>query len=192
MAIDYATIEGALSAWLVAATGLPQGQAGGGLSGVYNELAKVPQPAMPYATFKVGPPRSQSTHDEEVQGFNGGNPAGQEVEITLVGRREITVTVEVQTKNATGAGTAKELLSAAESYAERPSQRDLFNAAGLAFLRFETPVDLSERAGPAGLCRVVQDFRFSCLSIDVDKTGYIDHMGTDPGTGQKYPTGAIT
>jgi hypothetical protein len=119
--IDYATIEGAL-------LGLADGRhrpcrrvpRGGGISGVYNELAKVPQPAMPFATFKVGAPRPQSTHDEEVLGYNGGNPAGQEVEITIVGRREITVTVEVQTKNATGTGTAKELLSAAESGAQKP------------------------------------------------------------------------
>jgi hypothetical protein len=156
MAIDFATIENALSAWLVAATGLQAGPSTGGLSGVYNELAKVPQPAMPYATFKVGPPRSQSTHDEEAQGFNGGNAAGQEVEFTIVGRREITVTVEVRTKNATGAGTAKELLSRSSRMPKRPSQRDLFNVAGLAFLGFETPIELSERAGPmgqAGFCR---------------------------------------
>jgi hypothetical protein len=189
--IDYATIEAALQAWLMAATGLAAGPATGGMPGVYNELAKVPQPAMPFATFKVGAPRPQSTHDEEVLGYNAGNPLGQEVEITIVGRREITVTVEVRTKAATGTGTAKELLSAAETGAQKPSRRDAFNVAGLAFLGFEAPIDLSARLGPVGQGRVVQDFHFSCLSVDVDKTGYIASMGTD-GTGNKYPTGTYS
>lgn len=189
--IGFATIEAALQAWLVASTGLSAGPTTGGVSGVYNELAKVPQPAMPFATFKVGSPRPQSTHDEDVRAYNGANPAGQEIETTIVGRREITVSVEIRTKAATGSGTAKELLSAVETGAQKPSQRDLFNTAGLAFLGFEAPIDLSARLGPAGQGRVVQDFRFSCLSTDIDKTGYIASMGSD-GSGNKYPTGTYS
>lgn len=189
--IDFATIESALKSWLVASTGLAAGTSAGGVSGVYNELEKIPQPMMPFATFKVGAPRPQSTHDEETRAYNGGNPAGQEIETTIVGRREITISVEIRTKNATGSGTAKELLSAVETGAQKPSQRDLFNAAGLAFLGFETPVDLSGRLGPAGQGRAVQDFRFSCLSLDVDKTGYIASTGTD-SNGNKYPVGTFS
>jgi hypothetical protein len=178
--IDYATIEAALQAWLMASTGLAAGPATGGMSGVYNELAKVPQPAMPFATFKVGAPRPQSTHDEEVLGLQRRRIrwAKRSRSRSSAGARSPS-RVEVRTKAATGSGTAKELLSAVETGAQKPSRRDAFNVAGLAFLGFEAPIDLSARLGPVGQGRVVQDFHFSCLSVDVDKTGYIASMGSD-------------
>ena len=185
MAIGYAAIEAALLAWLTSATGLSAGSASGGLSGVYNELAKVPQPAMPYVTFKVGVPRQltgASVRDEIAQDYIPGNPNGQQIALSVIAYREFTVTVEVDTLAATGAGTAKELLSSIETGAQKPSRRDAFNAAGLAFMGLDPPIDLSERAGVLGRGRCVQDFYFQTVFADVDLGTFIQNIYNVTGT----------
>jgi hypothetical protein len=184
MALDFSALDSALASWLAAATGLPVGTTGA-TSGVYNDDAKVGSIALPYVTFKASPLRKAdgaSVHDEITQEYISGNPNGSQIVWTLVGRREFTVSVDVRTKNLLGAGTAEEVMSKIESAVQKPSRRDAFNAAGLAFLGYEAPIHLTERAGVMGMARVVQDFYFAVVSTDTDTGTWIETVATPVGT----------
>ena len=161
MTIAYATAETALIAWL---------QLGTGLTKIIFPHQQTP--AMPYLSLSLGPVRSVTPIDELRYSTDLGQPAGQEVQQTVVGQRTFTVSVQAFTLQETGAGTAKELLASALLRAGTPTQRLLFGVAGLAFLYAE-PLNALPRLGPMGQGRAAVDLHFAVVDTVVDATGYI-------------------
>lgn len=175
MALVFSAIEAALQAWLVTATGIPSGQ-------VLPELKKVPQLGMPYITFTVPEPRRVGGIDELRVTDTPGSPppVGAEVTTTVYGNREMVASIRAFTQVATGDGTAKELLSRAQTSLALPNARALLSAAGLAFIDIETLLDLSSRSGPVGQGRAVMDVRFRCVDTATQTDTFIETVQTTP------------
>ena len=159
--IPYATLEAALVAWLALGTGLTR------IIFTHQQT-----PPLPYLTLSLGPVRSVTPIDEVVSTTDLTQPAGQEVQQSVYGQRTFTVSVQAFTIQETGAGTAKELLASALLRAATPTQRALFNVAGIAFLYAE-PLNALPRLGPVGQGRAAVNLHFAVVDSIVNPTGYI-------------------
>jgi len=177
MALDFAAIESAILAWLVTGTGLPS-------ASVILDLQKLPQLGMPYAVARVPEPKRVAGMDELRHSDTPHAPAGAEVTTTVYGVREMVVSVKAFTLQATGAGTARQLLSQAQTALALPGVRDDLSAAGLAFIDVELFQDLSSREGPVGQGRAVMDLRFRCADSASQTDTYIE---TVDATGAASP-----
>ena len=168
MAIAWPAIEAAVIAWLKAATGVA--------SVIYRHNAA---PALPYCSVVYDGPRALGAVDEIRYPYDVAQPAGQEVQVTVIGQREFTVSVQAYTIQESNAGTAKELLGTARTWLAKPSQRALFAAVGASFID-ATAVDNLPILGELGQGRAHMDVRFRTVDSVIDPVGYIS---TAPVTG---------
>lgn len=168
MALAWATLEDAIHAFFVAATGLAA------TSVVWSEQAN-PQPARPFATLKIlsGPVRL-SPVDEVRQSYNSGATLGQEITHTVVGQREITVSCQVFSDNVHGASSARAVLAKAQTGLFLPTIRYALNAVGLSVIASDAINDLTELVSNKFQSRANLDIRFNCVDDASQVHGYID------------------
>lgn len=165
MALNWATIQTALHAWIVAGTGLAVGRV------VWANQA-MPQPQRPYVTLRLMA-LAPVGHDGVHSTTNLAAPAGEEVTLTVEGRRHLTVGVQAYASAVTGAGTAAELLAKAQTALSLPTVHAGLRAAGLAVLNEGGITDLSALLETKFEGRAAMDVRFHCVDEVAEKTGYI-------------------
>lgn len=163
MVLNWLTVENALQAWL-------KGAVGGEVIWSNQDGC---QPSMPYGTLKISGPRQSSPTPEILNTTNLSNPAGQEIEQTVVLHGQITVSCQVYARPTTGAGTARELLEQARKALFLPTQRERLRAAGLALVEAGDTQDLTALLETTWQSRAVMDVRFNVVDTASEKTGYI-------------------
>jgi hypothetical protein len=167
MALDWHTIQDALLAWLSTGTGLR----------VFWADQNAPQIARPYATIKlIGGPVKVASLDEQQDVTNLANSAGQEIEQTIRGQREITASCQVFTDDTVSAA-AYTLLGAAVTALSLPSVRDSLSSVGLALIEPGAIQDISALFEAKWQSRAQVDVRFRFVDVAVEKTGYIATVG---------------
>ncbi len=167
MAIDFATIEAALEAWLADATGLQS-------SRIILWPEKTPSlQTGPYLSLKIKGPRAVGGNRDEVQ-YNTdlAQPLGQEIQQKVIGHRELVASVQAFSVHDSGAGTAKELLASALIALAKPSRREAFNAAGFSFVYADQIADLA-LLPPDGEGRAALDVHLYVFDSVLDPVGYI-------------------
>lgn len=170
MAVQWAGIEAAVIAWLKSATGVT--------SVIYRHQQI---PALPYCSVVFDGPRNLGSVDEVRYAYDNAQPNGSEVQQTVVGQREFTVSVQAYSVQERDAGTAKELLGVARTWLSKPSQRALFAAVGASFID-ATAVDNLPVLGDLGQGRAHMDVRFRTVDSVIDPVGYIATVNGGPGT----------
>jgi len=125
----WSLIEDAIRAWVIAGTGLPQGQ-------VWFADQDIPaSEQQPRVTIRIGG-TVQRGLDETRHDYDAGRPAGQEIEFSARGMRELTVDLQAFAPTLVGPGaTARSLLAQAQVAISLPTIRDALNAAGLGVLQ---------------------------------------------------------
>ena len=170
--IAWSTIEDALVAWVVAATGLTCVWAN----------ADAPQPAYPYVTLDwvTGPTRVG--WDCQTTDTDSGADAGEEVTVNVGGPRMLTLGVNVYSDSDSPTTGAREYASRIEASSQLPTEKQRRTTAGIALHAFEPMQDLSTIAGAETISRVALDVRLSVASNITEEPGpYINtiQIGSD-------------
>jgi hypothetical protein len=163
--LSWTDIENALVTWLEAEIGPGQviwANQGGA------------QPKMPYGTLKIGGPRPSSPTPEVLNSTNLTNPAGQEIEQTVIGHGEITVSCQIFAFPTTGHLTARQALERAKLRLYLPTTRAALRVAGLALVQAGDTQDLTALLETSWQSRAAMDVRFNVVDSMTEKTGYID------------------
>jgi hypothetical protein len=166
VALNWTTLENALHAWIVAATGLAADR-------VIWSHQGVPERPAPYVTLKILD-LSSVGHDGLVQSYDGGAPAGQEITFTLEGRRHLTVSVQAFSDAATGATSAHAILSKARTALSLPGVHAALLAGGLAAFNEGGITDLSAIRETRWQSRAAMQVRFHCVDSAAEKTTWIE------------------
>jgi hypothetical protein len=185
--IQWANFETALVSWLQAATGVIASQ-------VYFPHQRTPpyEPASGTKAFfslMITGPDPLGAVDEIRYPFDAGQPAGQEVQQTVVGQREVFVSVQAFTIQETGQGSAKVLLGSART--ALPLLGASFEAVGFSFID-SGKVDGVPVLGDMGQGRAHMDVRFRVVDTFVLPTGYIATVGPDVPSGAVNPSGTLS
>jgi hypothetical protein len=188
--LDFGAIEAAIAAWLGNATGLStvNDPTTNATARIIPKNDKVPQPGMPYMTFKVPVPRQAGGGpDEIVWSYDNTQPLNQEIFETVRGHREFVVSVQAFTLATVGKTdingnlTARDYVSRCQTALALPSVKAAFTAAGMVFVDIANAADFTERLGPVGQGRATLDVRFRVVDTVSDQVGYI--ASTDAVTG---------
>jgi hypothetical protein len=165
MALAWATVENALHAWVVSASGLAAGK-------VLWAFQNIGQRERPYVTLRIlGLERVG--HDALVQSYDADAAAGQEVTLAVDGRRTLVVSVQAYSAGVVGAGTAREIVAKVQTALSLPSVQTTLRAAGLAVLNEGRITDVPELVETRWESRASLDVRFHCIDSASEKTGYI-------------------
>lgn len=172
--VTISEVENAVRAWILSTTGLDG-------SRVWFAQQPVPSPAIdsgePRITIDVGDLRPIG-QDELRHDFDSSRPAGQEIQYTAIGPREVTVSVQAFAEE--GAG---ELLERAMTGLRLPSVRDALNAAGVGVLRVGTVRRLSVVRGTTYEDRALLEVVLQISSSAVERIGYFDRVEIVYGAG---------
>jgi hypothetical protein len=163
--LDWTAIENALVVWVEHTLG--EGQ-------VIWADQEGPQPGMPYATLKITGRRSMTPTPELHHYTDLGNPAGEEVEQTVIDHQEITVSCQVFALNTTGAKTARDLLGRVRMSIFLPARLTALREAGLALVEAGDTQDLTALLETTWQSRAALDVRFNTVDTATEKTGYIE------------------
>lgn len=171
MPIAWETVENSIRAAVRDALGLPDG------SVIWADQDGT-RPAEPFATVKLGTlvslGQDATTHD-----FDSGRPAGEEIEITVRGVRELPVSVQVFAPSTTGNGSAFAILSKLPGRLRLASVRDPLTLAGLSPFDVGGVQNLGQLLGPAFAGRATCDVRFYVADDVSERTTYIETVEID-------------
>lgn len=137
-----------------------------------------PEPARPYCSFKrdIVIPVSES-RDAKWITRNNDNDDGQEMERTIFGHREFTVTVQAYSDSEVPNDDAPSMLSILLASLSFPSVRAMFRRVNVAIINPFKIIDLSAVIGSQWVSRAALDFRCRTMSqILADRTGYIGQV----------------
>jgi hypothetical protein len=126
MALNWETIEDAIWTWLKAGTGLPD-------DSIIWADQNAPQENNPVVMARIaGPLLPLGAMDSVAMNYDPSRPEGQEIELRVMGHREMTVYVQAYTDEPNGSSAAMALLSNAQIALALPTVRDGLRQAGLA------------------------------------------------------------
>lgn len=127
MSLNWASLETALKAWVAAASGLDASR----VLMSYERYQGGARPVSgPHITIQFGPMVTRGI-DGSYSTTNLGRAAGEEMVITSIATREMTVTLQCFGGATAGAGTALATLSRVRERLALPSVRDALSAVGL-------------------------------------------------------------
>jgi hypothetical protein len=172
MAVAWTDVQNALVAWVENTTSLAEGSVVWGFQ-------KEPQPVRPYISLRIIPPRRLG--QDALIITTDLTQTGQEIQQTVRGQRELTVVVDSFSNAVIGAGTALEYLQDALTGVYLPSQSSLLFEAGLSYITYEQPVDLTAlEAGTSYVSRAQSRVKFALTDIVEESTGYISTIQVTP------------
>lgn len=176
--IDWSDIEDAILAWVKGASGLADGQ-------VIFANQSGTQPQNTYATVRLSTIRRVGAYDDEEWVTNLANPAGQEIELTSNGIRELLVRVQVFAASDIGDSNPIGILSKVASKVWLSLYLDALEAVGLSPFDVGQVEDLTDVAGSDFEGRASLEVRFYLPETVVEKVGYIASVeitneATDP------------
>lgn len=186
--LDFGAIERAIAAVISRATGLAaEDTTTGGVARVVPVNEQVPQPPMPYVTFKVPPPVPNGPAELR-KTFDDKRPAGQDLVVSTRQVGEFTCEINAYSQGAhggkdfEGTPTAQAMIARIIAVVRLPSYRNALQAAGLVVIDIGRPRDFSARLGPAGQGRVVVEIRFRCTDSVSEGESYISEVAVDVTT----------
>lgn len=181
MAVDWTGVQDAITTWVENTSGLEEGS-------VIWSFQKEPQPVRPYISMKLLPPRRLG--QDALVITTDLTQAGNEIQQTVKGQREVTVVLDSFANAVTGAGTAMEFLWDTLTGVALPSQYSLLYASGISFVDYEPPVDLTGlEAGTTYVSRAQCAIRLAITDIIEESTGYIQTVQVTPTIDAiSYPT----
>lgn len=164
--IDSAAIRSALHSWLSTATGLPC---------VWEKQNGLPQPSGAYCTMDLGA-LARVGGGVASMGYDGGRPAGQEVELSISGTREPTLRVQAFIDMQAGqtGDMAAALLDNAGARLRLPTVRDALRSAGLAVADVGPALNLTGLAGVRWQARATMEVRLRVVESVSERVGYIE------------------
>lgn len=175
--ISWATLEDAVRTWVVAATGLAADR-------VYFSSQDLPISELaPRVSILLGDLVNigQDSRDHD---YDPSRPAGQEIEITAKGMRELVVDLQAFAPLTVGGGTtARSLLSTAQAVLSLPSIRDALNAAGLGVLEQGNVQRIPQPKNATTEDRATLSVRFAVSQSVSERTGYIETVVASYGRG---------
>jgi hypothetical protein len=172
--IDWAVVDTAIQAWIVAALPISAAQA------IWSDQ-NTPQPSYPYVTLKRSGFSESGLLDETRETTDLTQDAGEEIELLTTGPREITLAVTAHTDPAQGSydnpnANATALLSLAQSSLGQRSVLDAFDTAGIAIVERLPVEDTSVVVNGEWLSQAAMDVRLRVVSNMTEDTGYIDKV----------------
>lgn len=175
--MTFADLENAVRAWVVSSSGLDP-------SLVY--FADQPYPVSevrPRITIRLGA-LAPIGHDWATHTYDPARQAGQEIEYSATGSRELTISLQAFAPTTVGDGdTARELLERVFGRLSLPSVRDPLNAAGVGVLRTGTVTRLPAVVGTMNEDRAVGELVALVSSKYSERTGYIERAEVAYGGG---------
>jgi hypothetical protein len=170
VALSWPTLQNAIVAWVNTTTGLQ----------TMWENQRDPQLPRPFATVRISSPPKRLGCLDAVVISTDLTQVGAEIQQTVRGQREMTVTVHCISPNTTGAGTAMEYASAAMVGLSLPSQIANLYAAGLSIVDFSGQVDATDTEGASFVSHSFFDVRFAMVDDAAENTGYISEVDITP------------
>jgi hypothetical protein len=161
--IAWATVENAIHAWVVAASGLAAGQ-------VYWTQDNGPRPTTgTVIALTIEGPRQRGR--DWVRTRDAAVPApGAEIEHVAEGNREITIEMQCFDGAGTGTSAPRAILDQVVSAARLPARHDALVAAGIGLFAIGPILSLGKNIGPRFEPRAVVEARAN-LSSEVVQTG---------------------
>lgn len=163
--MNWTTLENALHAWVVSATGYPANRV---LWRDQNANAKVAD----HITLHLSGPIVLGT-DELKSTTDLLQPPGQEVTLAVSGDREWSLQVECFTGQVTTSSDAKSILSTLQTVGQLPSKLALLDAQGISLFDLGSVQYAPEIREVAFQGRALLLMRFYSRDVASEKTGYI-------------------
>lgn len=178
--IAWATLEDAVRAWVVAATGLAADR-------VYFADQDLPiSEVAPRVSIRLGDlvPVGQDSVDHD---YDPSRPAGEEIEITAKGMRTLAVDLQAFAPTTVGPGTtARSLLAAAQAHLSLPSVRTTLNSAGLGLLQQGTVQRVPQPRQAMQEDRSTLSVLFAVSQSVSERLGYIETVIPTYGGGPVF------
>lgn len=178
MSIAWETLQTAVKTWVLAGSGYASGrvfwshQNGGKPINVDSITMRM-----------VGPLRALGACDEVQTLTDLGRPAGQEIEHRVIGRRELTLSLQAFTTTTVGSSRAVSTLSKVQAALSLPSVREALRAAGLFPFDAGAVVDLTALRDADFEGRAELSVRFYCSEEVSEFLGYIATVELEDYTG---------
>lgn len=165
--IAWSSIEDAVRAWVLSASGLAA-------EAVYFADQAVPASELgARIVVRLGDVLQVGT-DALEHTYSDARPVGAEIEYTARGPRELVVSLQAFAPATVGSGTtARSLLAACQAALGLPSVRDALNLAGLGVLQEGAIQRIPGTSSNAPEDRAVLDTRFCLGQTTTERTGYI-------------------
>lgn len=163
-ATDWTALEDALRAWLLAGAGVPE---------VVIGTPNAHRPPLPYGHVTLGsdvPDGQAHVADREVAGA----PAGTEVEISHLRLAELSVQVEVFTKETDGPSSARARLTQARATLELDEHREAIRAAGASVLEAGPVLSIATLIDPSAEGRATLEVRLHVSAVAAERTTWIE------------------
>lgn len=122
--MNFTTIENALRAWVVAASGYPEGR-------VIWADQNGPRPTGDVITMQLRDIVTLGAADEIIETTDLGRPAGQEVEVKAEGMREFACLLQCYTEATNGDSSGRAVLTRVQTHLGLPTVGDALKAAGV-------------------------------------------------------------
>jgi hypothetical protein len=165
----WSDLEDALRAWVVATTGLPEGDV------IWAEQTGARPAGVSFATLKIGTLIPLGAVDEVATNYDALRPAHQEIELQVRSLREFSVSAQFFSDNSTGNSTARVYAQKAQSGLALPSVRSNLHAVGLSpFDRGSVQV-VNTLIGTRWESRAILEPRFYVMLTDSEFTTWIEH-----------------
>lgn len=165
--IDWLTIENALYDWF-------QEQAD--IAVIWGNQ-DAPQPPYPYGTITIiSGPNPVMAFDERVYNTIDGAPAGEEVQISTFGDRNITVSLQAYVgppDNFNPAKNARAIMSRVQASMAAQSVIEFFRSKNIAMLGQQPMQNIDEVIEDTWISRANMDAIFGFSSLTTEKYGYI-------------------
>lgn len=169
MAANWTAIEDALRAWAKAGTALTDAKV------IWSEQTGA-RPAAPFVTLRIGDVIPLSSVDEVEELTDLDADPGEEVELRAGGFREFTLSLQAFAATVTGANTAREYLTKAQTALALPSVRAALFAAGIAPFDTGTVQTVNAVVGTKFEARAVLEVRFYVHDTVSEYTGFIEEV----------------
>lgn len=167
--MSITAVEDALLAWVKIASGLDDEHA-------FFANQKVQRPSGTYVTVHVTSVRTLGTNDGLETNYDAGRPAGSEIELQVVGQREVAASIQVYNAATTGSASAIELIAKIQLAATLPSVQEVLDAAGVSLFDFGDARDLSALLGTAFDGRAVLSVRTYVRLTLSEFTAWIERL----------------
>lgn len=162
-------LENAVRAWVLAGSNLPDGKV---IFSDQNGVSPIPGPAAIIRFGDLSPIGVDATsHDYDVS-----RPAGQEIEFTVEGVREVVVEVSFFAADTVGNASARATASACATAVHLPSIRDALNAAGVGVMQVSAVRWVPSVDGGKQLGQAVLEARLVLRQTASERTGYISEV----------------
>jgi hypothetical protein len=167
--VAVAAIEDTIRAWVKAGAALDDEH-------VFFAKQKVERPSGPYITVLLTGVVPIGTNDAQETNYDALRPAGSEIEIQVIGEREIHASIQAFNCPTTGTNSAVDLMSMMQLRWSLPSVQDVLDAGGISVFDNGEVADLAALLGTNFDGRASIDVRFYARLTVSEFTTWIERV----------------